>query len=638
MFNNNKFTSTEKWVVHIIMSNTDLQNLKEKVEKIESYISKSKENKRNNLLKNPLVTQYILMILLFFGFYWINNKTKNDYQNTIDEKIEILEKKIISPQYQNKNYDPTSNEIIDARLKAIENFPIAINNLSQSTFQQINFVFGITATFFALFSAFVGYRQIMLDNNKEKNEEKVNSLLTTVNQLMQTIKDNYQDQKRVLEDIENLKNLSDGLEKSQIEEEKNLCRSISTLNNKAVELFKDFIFNDRDRNKFKNTKNKNQLKNFYGDLNALQSRDIQDKINPFCYLLKALHLFNEMEYTLAGKALKNDTKTSAIFLAEDQFNNFTSELDSQKYPEIKIKFYGEKIDNEIKNYLPYLLQECYYHMGIINYNLGDYPKSIKSFKNAWHNSNKQDYKSFAYIPELHFFKNHKGGVKDIINKFEEDIIKEFKNVEEFEQKLKKSSPTLLASFIMKKGNCYLQKKPEDAFYKYAKAYQIASTKDIKGLTEIFIRFSLAQALENVDDNWFPISFEDNEAKDSIEDYITEKLEVKGLSSNLESWSVNNWKNISKAIFQDVLNELRLNISSKTEPILLVLLNYTLGICASKLNTINVVEISQSYLEKSREYLQIIPEDICIFSPDKKVNQKRETFIEEINEFEKNLIH
>jgi len=603
----------------------------------DQFVNESSERKK--LSRNWFISAFlsILFLMIFSSTVTYNNRIY--IQERIDREIKSLEDNYIDSLSKISQENPTSdniinarNEIIDKRLEALESFPIAINNLSQNTFQQINFVFGITATFFAIFSAFLGYRQLVLDNNKEKNDEKVNGLLTTVNQLMQTIKDNYSDQQRVLKQIEELTNISNSIQQSQEEEEQALNKAIVDLNDKAIKIFKGL-----NRQNFKSEENKSKLESFYDNMNSLQSRNIAGKINPFCYFVTALHLFNEIKYDLASTAFE-----TANSIAKEDYDKPT------------VKLYAELSTDQITQQIDHMLKDCNYRLGLIYYNWGEgkyddtssnYGKAIAKFQETWERSKKEDYESLAYIPELMFFQ-----YKSKMQKNEEVFKKVITKFDDVEKELNRfSEQKLLAYFLMKKGNCYLEEKPKQAFLIYAKAYQIAKTATLEGLKEIFIRFSLAQALDKIlnkgKNNWLPTELETDDWQ-TLQDYMagyiideTEKNDFKSLKLNDiedETWQniLDELSNRLDDLFQGVFNDIRRNIPTKTEPILLVLLNYTLAISAIKSS--NTKEIAQSYIAKSYEYLQSVPNDVCIFSPLNKVNLKRNDFIKEMNDFEEDL--
>ena len=89
------------------------------------------------------------------------------------------------------------------------------------------------------------------------------------------------------------------------------------------------------------------------------------------------------------------------------------------------------------------------------------------------------------------------------------------------------------------------------------------------------------------------------------------------------------------LFQQVFYEIRKQIVLKTEPILLILLNYVLAICASRADI--RAENPRSYLARALEQLQRVPTDVLIFSPINKINLSREDIIMEMETFEENLV-
>ena len=171
----------------------------------------------------------------------------------------------------------------------------------------------------------------------------------------------------------------------------------------------------------------------------------------------------------------------------------------------------------------------------------------------------------------------------------------------------------MASLKMKKANCFLPKiirLPErerqrsgevatEAVNILWDAYQHAERiQDDQSLVVIFARFSLAQALEQV---------------------------------NRSEWKNSTPHELFKRVFFDIRSQI---IRRKTEPILLVLLNYVLAICCSRSNIQG--ENPYTYLARAREHLQQVPNQVRIFSPINKINLHQDDLIWEIEIFEQSL--
>lgn len=516
-------------------------------------------------------------------------------QNSLNWNPKV-EKVVNNLTTEGRKKDITSEETIrglEARIKIIENLIRFISEISKSSLRQINIVFITVSSFFGLFSAFSAYRQILADRRRESLDEEMRGLvgsfrdnINVINTLISTLERSYSYRKEVESQIEEINNLVSGISSREKETQKSYEDKVASLNSKAFTVFRTYI----DRQKFKLEENKRRLESFYLDMKALEIYGVKTFFNPLCYFLKALHLFNNIQYELARDAL-------------EEARNIGFKESVQ--PEIA-QYGGECTEKEIEKELARMVDDCYYHLGIIYYNLGDYNKARDRFKESYQR-NHLDFRARYYIPELMFF-DSRISFKKVIAQFSA-AEKDLKSVSLQEQQTAYWSKAM-ASLKMREGNCYLPKiiplssrnsyRTEENSEKAARIYWDAYdyAKKIQGertLTEIFVNFSLAQALENIgSSNW------------------------RGKNPN--------------ELFQQVFLDIRQQISFQTEPIVLVLLNYTLSICVKRANLSG--ENYGFYLAEARKQLKDIPSEVLIFSPINKINLTREEIISEIDFFEK----
>jgi hypothetical protein len=176
----------------------------------------------------------------------------------------------------------------------------------------------------------------------------------------------------------------------------------------------------------------------------------------------------------------------------------------------------------------------------------------------------------------------------------------------------------MATLKMREGNIYLPKRPtlpERAAYgarenaqlaavAYQAAVKYSELLDAQdsgrtSLPRIFARFSLAQALDQLHPS-------EHGGKDPEQLYLK--------------------------VFDELMNE----TVFKTEPVILVQLNYTMAICAARLEI--PAQSSAALLAKAREQLQRVPDTIRVFSPIYKVLRRRDELISEMQAFEERNRH
>jgi tetratricopeptide (TPR) repeat protein len=531
------------------------------------------------------------------------------YMTTVNNRFDKLENSVglISiTQTQNQQSQQTVNnpsfESLNSRLTSLEGLQEAIATTSKSALEQMNFVFATVAAFFGLFAIFFAFRQIATDTTREKHDEEMRGLVTSfrdninvINSLIVTLEENY----RYRTEIETRMRQIDAqlLEVERFKErtEQTLQEKVALINTEAFTLFCDHV----DRQKFKTEENKGLLENFYININTLeQTEDISELLNPFCYFLRALHFFNITQYEPASFDLEKANRMGFREIAAPSHS-----------------MYGDTLESEINSQLNRMLEDSSYHLGIIYYNLGQYKKARERFNEAYR-KNSLDFRSRSYIPELMFFET---GIPlaRVIAEFD-TVEKELRDLS-LEKRRSMDWPAAMASLKMRKGNCYLPKiipinrslgfqahreayhneeDPDKATTIYKEAYEEAQKIEAKStLTEIFVRFSLAQALEHV--------------------------------------SRSDWAGLTPTeLFEQVFYDVRRQIVHKTEPILLSLLNYVLAICVSRANISG--ENPRAYLAQAREHLQKVPTSVLIFSPINKINLSREDILQEMDLFEKGL--
>lgn len=488
---------------------------------------------------------------------------------------------------------------LDARIEIIENLIGTISEISKGSLRQINIVFITVSSFFALFSSFSALRQIISDRQKNSLDEEMRGLvgsfrenINVINTLISTLEKSYSYRKEVEIQIQEISTLLSGVTTRERDNKKSYDEKINSLNTEAFDIFRNFI----DRQKFKFEENRRRLEDFHLNMKSLeQIYSLKESFNPLCYFLNALHFFNNIQYELARDALEESRSRGFKESAQPTISRYGSECREE----------------DIVKELSRMVDDCYYHLGIIYYNLGEYGKARDRFNESYRNNN-LEYRARYYIPELMFFDTRIPFNKVIaeFNAAEKDLTSLPLEIQQTAYWLK-----AMASLKTREGNCYLPKlvllpsresyrakeNPEKAVevywqaYEYAKKIREEKALEERTLTEIFVNFSLAQALENVgSSNW------------------------RGKHPN--------------ELFKQAFYDIRKQIAFNTEPIVLVLLNYALGVCVKRAEMNNENSVS-FYLTEARSQLKNIPNQVLIFSPISKINLSREDIIFEIDLFE-----
>jgi len=576
-----------------------MDHSKKQVDDIENRIDSIIQQSSSKASRYMILTIIFMIISLFISAFFTYR-----YITKIDNKLNQIETNIkLSSQHTKQQYNqqPQSipNEAIESlkeRLSSLETLQEAMVSNSKGALEQMNFVFAIVATFFGLFSLFFAYRQIIADTSRDKHDEEMRGLvgsfrqnITVINDLIATLEHTHRYRQEVETRIQTMDTKIVEFDEYKKKTEQTIKEKIDELNAEAFILFRDHI----DRQQFKTEENRGRLDLFYINMNAIeQMGDIGSQFSPICFFLRALHFFNITQYNPASKDLEESRRLGLREVAKPTFKN-----------------YGQIEEDDIIKQLERMLDDCSYHLGIIYFNTGQYDKSQERFKEAYRRK-RLDFRSRSYIPQLMFF-DTRIPFNSVITEFN-TVEKELKSLS-IEDQSRINWSEDMASLKMREGSCYLPKLiplPNRAGYRdkenaeksanlFWEAYEYAQKIAYKpSPVEIFVRFSLAQALELL-------------PRTEWRDQTPEEL------------------------FKNVFNDIRKQVITKTEPILLVLLNYSLAICANKAKISG--ENPHFYLNRARESLQHVPNNIMIFSPINKLNLTREEIINEMEVFEESIV-
>lgn len=573
----------------------NINSIKTSITSLKSKIDDIEIRAKNVSLKAsayPKFTFIILVtILIILAFY------ANKYYSKLGEinaNISTNIKREVSNQIKSTVPDSVA-ENLKYRLNYLEKEQELVINSSKQSMEKMNLIFGTVVAFLTIFSLFFGYRQIVIEARKDENQQlhdqemrglvgSFQENIIKINSLISTLEKSYSYRKEISGDLEDFKTGLYDLKKSKLKEEESLNRQIQTLN---IESFN--LFNKLDRTNFKQDNNKKKILEFANKLGLLIIKESPDRFNPFVFFISALNFFNNTQYPSSRQE----------FLKS--FEKVQYEISHTNW-----EIYPRNVEQQIiKNELERMLRDCAFHLGIMNYNLGNYDEAYNNFNEVYLKDN-YELKALIYLPELLFFKIKSKEECPQVEKEYQRIIQIFQGKSE---DIKNSSlwKESYSTLKMREGNYYIRKGIEDSFIvDYRKSLTACEdpSRAIECYEEAkeyssspFVIFSLAQSLN---------------------------YEGKAFSKASEE---------TNALFAQSFFEFSKRIINYTEPILLLQINYMLAICASEAKIGNSANF---YLANSRMFLKDIPSEIKIFSPINKIPLSRIELLEEMEKFEKIL--
>lgn len=562
-------------------------------EKVDEQINRL--NKRIDAVSRRATRQFGFTIFVLVAGVVLVIAVAHHYSATIVKRIESVNAPQIAQPNPNADLNTSRLQALEGRLTSLEQLQEAMVSASKGALEQMNFVFAVVAGFFGLFALYFAYRQMMADSTRDTNDQEMRGLvgsfrenMSVINSLIVTMEKGFEHRAVVDKQINRLESNLKEVERFKDDTERSFTERIAEINREAW-----MLFGSLNRENFKDEENRGRLGNFYVSMSAIErTGDVQASLTPFSYFIRSLHFFNATQYPMARKDLEH-----------------ARDLATRHATEPPMQLYTGAGEPEVNNRLNQLLKESCYHLGIIYYNLGDYDKAKDRFTEAY-DRDPSDLRSRAYIPELMFFEGRQpfGAIMDEFDSVE----REFNTWLTKESRGKVNLHGNLAALLMRRGNCYLPKviplphrstyrteeNAEVAIRTYTKALENArrsiTDKGKPPLSEIFARFSLAQAMTENQEQTF--------------DGTTRE-----------------------ALFKEVFYDLRRQVSLKTEPIVLALLNYALAICVSEVALAG--ENRGFYLARAREHFTRVPPEVRVFSPINKINLAREEILAEMDEFE-----
>lgn len=270
-----------------------------------------------------------------------------------------------------------------------------------------------------------------------------------------------------------------------------------------------------------------------------------------------------------------------------------------------IMYPGIPIDKR-KSWSLKLANICLFHQAIVLYNLGQYGKSEKLFKEAL-NFDERDAKAMLYIPEAKYLGHLEPHFEGVVESFENTKAA----IESIDVRDGWREPlhSLLAQLFVRYGNCYFPGSTYAPYQrsanlriaeiKYAEAYRYAPDSYIT-------KFSYAQALK-----------------------------LKAMATEISKDEQRHAVERSTILFQEVSSILRVKVGETTEPKILMMLYYILAICAKEAKG---TESPTRYLAQVFEQGGRLPPvtEFRIFSPLTKNDLTYMELKKELKAFEESL--
>lgn len=483
-----------------------------------------------------------------------------------------------------------STQQITRKLDYLELRQDAVIDETRNSIQRQSVVFTTVAAFFGLFTVFFGYRQLLIDSRnseaRDKNDQEMRNLvksfqdnITNINSLITTLEKTFDYRRQIAEELTVIRDRAKILEIHQAETDKAFESSLVQLNRHALSVVPLGI----DRAALNYEENRRRMEAFASQMDAVErARDVDAKLNPFCYYVRGLGKVTTYQYAVAI----DDFMIAARKAKED-------------LAELKTENYALEHRERLKEGLSDLLVSCNYFNGVCHKNLGNYKESIRYFREALER-NSQHYDSLAYLLQVMFF--------DDTNPFEV-VEAEFERAcREIESGLSKASQDeggvlrRAGSLVMINfGDIYHRKlicpefrsgyrryeNPEKAIQWYWRAYDLVPSD--------LATFSLAQAMELV-----------------------------GSAQ---------WRDATpRQVYAKTFTALKRRVAADYDKLYSVTLYYMLAVCASKLP--EGFAVAEIFLSQARHSLKEVPTDVTCFSPLSRIRLTRPQILEELESFER----
>lgn len=542
---------------------------------------------RGTRLSFPTLTLLLLIGLAGLLVYFMFDQT-----NRVSAlKTSIREELIAEVQKtQAANIPAESVQRFTEKLNYLELRQTAVIDETRNSIQRQSFVFTTVAAFFGLFTVFFGYRQLFVESRgseaREQHDQEMRNLvrsfqnnITTISSLIGTLEQSFAYRQQIESQLGEIQERAKALERHQAEDDIALSGLVEALNRDALATVPLGI----DRRALSLDENRRKMDVFVSRLTvAERTRNIDQKLNPFCYYVRGLNNVIIYQYESAIHDLDIVARKAREDVAEPHLANYPS----------------DRREN-LQKLLTELLVSCSYFQGVCYKNLGHYASSRMKFIEAL-DRNPEHWDSRNYLLQVMFF-DDSVSFADLEAEFTNSIQRleqSFRSANhEQRDRLKRVGNTLKIN----QGDIYYRKPLPQKFRVGYQRYENPE-KAAQCYWEAF-------------------------------DYLPNDLASFCLAQALEQVGPSLWRSTTPAeLYASAFRSLKNRVAGDYDKLYSVTLYYMLAICASKLPEQKAA--SDVFLSQGRYGLKEVATQVTCFSPVSRIRLTRPQILEEIEEFER----
>ena len=538
----------------------------------------------------PTLTLLILIGLTGLLIYFVFDQT-----NRMSALKASLREELLTEVQKNQaiNLPADSVQHFIEKLNYLELRQTAVIDETRNSIQRQSFVFTTVAAFFGLFTVFFGYRQLFVESRgseaREKHDQEMRNLvrsfqnnITTISSLIGTLEQSFAYRKQIESQLGEIQERAKALESHQAEDDIALSGLVEALNRDALTAVPLAI----DRTALSLDENRRRMEVFVSRLTvAERSRNVEQKLNPFCYYVRGLNNVIIYQYEPAIADLDIAARKAREDVAEPHLAN---------YP-------ADRREN-LQKLLSELLVSCSYFQGVCYKNLGHYGPSRAKFTEALER-NTEHWDSRNYLLQIMFFDDSVPFA---------DLEAEFTNsIQRFEQSFRSASHEEREK-LRRFGNS-LKINQGDTYYrkllpqKFRAGYQRHENPE-----------KAAQCY------WEAF------------DYVPNDLAHFCLAQALEQVGASLWRTTTPVkLYASAFRSLKNRVAGDYDKLYSVTLYYMLAICASKLPEQKAA--SEVFLSQARHGLKEVATQVTCFSPVSRIRLTRPQILEEMEEFERTAL-
>jgi len=536
----------------------------------------------------PALTFLLIILLVGLFLYFIYDQT-----NRFTALGATLREQLVT-EVRNGQTAAVPTEIaqrINQKLDYLELRQTAVLEEARNSIQRQSFVFTTVAAFFGLFTVFFGYRQLFIESRgseaREKHDQEMRGLvrsfqnnITTISSLIATLEQSFAYRSKIEDQLKEIQKKALSLEHHQEETDSAFGGVLDALNRDAMSVVPLGI----DRAALNFEENRRRMEAFASRMTVAErtSKDVERRLNPFCYYVRGLNNVISYQYELAIADLKVASRKGREDLAQLNLANYA--LDQRE---------------NLQSALHDMMVSCSYFQGVCYKNLGGFADSEAKFREALER-NPQHLESKTYLLQVMFFDDtvpfHV--VENEYAKANQELANRLTTANQDErEKLKRAGYVLKINqgdiyyrspIPVKSRSAYKRfEDPEKAVKCYWEAYDF--------LPNYLAMFSLAQAMEQV-----------------------------GSSQHRTT--------TPQELYTTAYTGLKSQVAGDYDRLYSVTLYYMLAACARKVH--EGTAASEVFLSQARHSLKEVPTHVTCFSPITRIRLSRLQILDEMEEFEK----